>query len=83
MNRFARKEAAVRELLDGPLPAVPPELYAQSLRLGQRMLRRRRVVRRVLWALLCAAAVAFTVWALLARPWDQPPSTTTPPVTGW
>jgi ferric-dicitrate binding protein FerR (iron transport regulator) len=81
MNRFDRKEAAVRELLEGTPPPVPPELYAESVRLGRRMLRRRRAVRRLLWALLCAAVVAFTMWALAARPWTQPPSDTTPAVT--
>jgi hypothetical protein len=36
-----------------------------------------------MWLLLFAASVAFTVWALTARPWVEPPSTTTPPMTGW
>ena len=36
-----------------------------------------------LWLLLCAATVAFVVWALTARPWVEPPSQTTPPYTGW
>lgn len=47
------------------------------------MLRRRTAARRMMWLVLAAAAVAFTVWALTARPWVEPPSQTTPPVTGW
>nr|WP_202437903.1 hypothetical protein [Streptomyces sp. SID5910] len=64
-------------------PPVPPELYADVLRRGSRMLRRRTAARRLMWLVLCAAAVAFTVWALTVRPWVEPPSETTPPVTGW
>jgi ferric-dicitrate binding protein FerR (iron transport regulator) len=81
--RQSRREAAVRDLLEGPVPAVPPELYTDAVRRGGRMLRRRRAVRRLLWLLLLAAAVAFTVWALTARPWVEPPSRTTPPLTEW
>ena len=29
---------------------------------------------RVLWLLLCAAVVAFGVWAAGAHPWVEPPS---------
>jgi hypothetical protein len=47
------------------------------------MLRRRTAARRVMWFLLFAASVAFVVWAVLARPWVEPPSETTPPLTGW
>jgi hypothetical protein len=36
-----------------------------------------------MWLLLLAAAVAFTVWAVTAHPWVEPPSETTPPLTGW
>lgn len=64
-------------------PQVPPELYADVVRRGGRMLRRRRIARRLMWLLLCAAVVAFALWALTARPWVEPPSETTPPVTGW
>ncbi|WP_128380847.1 hypothetical protein [Streptomyces cavernae] len=83
MSRTTRREAAVRELLEGPVPGVPPELYADVVRRGNRMLRRRTTLRRLLWLLLLAAAVAFTVWASVARPWVAPPSETTPPLTGW
>ncbi|MEU0741650.1 hypothetical protein [Streptomyces sp. NPDC006134] len=82
MNRTAR-EAAVRRLLQESPPRVPPELYADAVRRGERMLRRRTAARRLLWLLLLAAAVAFTVWALTARPWAPPPSETTPPLPDW
>ena len=77
------REAAVRRLPDqAPRPA-PPEIHTAAVRRGGRMLRRRTLARRLLWLLLLAAAVAFTVWALTARPWVEPPSDTTPPLTGW
>jgi len=78
-----RREAAVRQILEGPTGQVPPELYADVVRRGGRMLRRRRTVRRLVWLLLLAATVAFVVWALMVEPWVEPPSTTTPPLTGW
>ncbi len=84
MNRLDRREAATRQLLESAPAAVPPPgLCDEAVRLGGRILRRRKVVRRLLWLLLCAAVLAFTVWALTARPWTQPPSDTTPPVTNW
>ncbi|GGX57768.1 hypothetical protein [Streptomyces minutiscleroticus] len=84
MTRPIRKEDMVRRLLEeGPAPSVPPELYADTVRRGDRMLRRRTAARRLLWLLLVAAATAFLVWASVARPWVQPPSDTTPPLTGW
>ncbi|QNP75763.1 hypothetical protein IAG44_14525 [Streptomyces roseirectus] len=67
----------------GPTLVVPPEVTAEAVRRGARLLRWRRVLRRVLWTVLFAAAVAFAVWAALAHPWVAPPSETTPPVTGW
>lgn len=82
MNRPER-EAAVRRIMERTPPQVPPELYADVVRRGGRMLRRRRIARRLMWLLLCAAVVAFALWALTARPWVEPPSETTPPVTGW
>lgn len=80
MNRVER-EAAVRRLMEQKPPQVPAELYADVLQRGNRMLRRRTLARRAMWLLLFAAAVAFTVWALTARPWAEPPSQTTPPVS--
>jgi hypothetical protein len=82
VNRPER-EAAVRRIMEQTPPQVPPELYGEVVRRGGRMLRRRRMARRLMWLLLCAAAVAFVVWALMARPWVEPPSDTTPPLTGW
>ncbi|MZE72969.1 hypothetical protein [Streptomyces sp. SID5789] len=82
MNR-ARREDAARRIMEQSPPRVPPELYADAVRRGDRMLRRRAVARRAMWLLLCAAVVAFTVWALTVQPWVEPPSETTPPVTGW
>ncbi|MGW0334622.1 hypothetical protein ACWD0J_22595 [Streptomyces sp. NPDC003011] len=78
-----RREAAVRRILEGTPAPVPPELYAQAVRRGGRMLRRRRAARRLMWLLLWGAAVAFVVWALMVEPWVEPPSETTPPLTGW
>ncbi|MER5180219.1 hypothetical protein ABT009_17910 [Streptomyces sp. NPDC002896] len=83
MNQSSRKEAAVRQLLEASPPPVPQELYADAVRRGGRLLRRRAAMRRVMWLLLLAAAVAFVVWASMARPWVEPPSETTPPLTGW
>ncbi|MEU9627990.1 hypothetical protein ACFZDB_07935 [Streptomyces luteogriseus] len=77
------REAAVRRLLEQAPRPVPPEIHTEAVRRGGRMLRRRTLARRMMWLLLCAAAVAFTVWALTARPWVEPPSDTTPPLTGW
>ncbi|MER6288126.1 MULTISPECIES: hypothetical protein [Streptomyces] len=82
MNRTQR-EAAVRQLMERGTPQVPADLYTDSVRRGSRMLRRRTAARRLMWLLLLAASVAFVVWALTARPWVEPPSTTTPPMTGW
>ncbi|MEU3658331.1 hypothetical protein AB0E77_00990 [Streptomyces sp. NPDC032940] len=82
MNR-AEREAVARRIMEQSPPVVPPGLYADVLRRGGRMLRRRTAARRLMWLVLCAAAVAFTVWALTVRPWVEPPSETTPPLTGW
>ncbi|MFJ5529790.1 hypothetical protein [Streptomyces sp. NPDC093261] len=77
------REAAVRRLLERTPPPVPPDLHAEAVRRGSRMLRRRAAARRLLWLALFAAAVAFLVWASVARPWVEPPSTTTPPISDW
>ncbi|QUC56350.1 hypothetical protein IOD14_05865 [Streptomyces sp. A2-16] len=82
MNRTQR-EAAVRQLMERVSPQVPADLYGDAVRRGSRMLRRRVAARRLMWLVLFAASVAFVVWALTARPWAEPPSTTTPPMTGW
>ncbi|WP_329220531.1 hypothetical protein OG352_27480 [Streptomyces sp. NBC_01485] len=82
MNRPER-EAAVRQIMERTPPRVPAELHADVVRRGSRMLRRRTIARRLLWVLLCAATVAFVVWAVVAQPWVEPPSQTTPPLTDW
>ncbi|MFF8591186.1 hypothetical protein ACF061_07025 [Streptomyces sp. NPDC015220] len=82
MNRAAR-ESAARRLLAQPPPRVPAELYGDAVRHGNRMRRRRALARRTLWLVLLTAVAAFAVWALTVRPWAEPPSQTTPPVSGW
>ncbi|MGW5369624.1 hypothetical protein ACWER6_13870 [Streptomyces sp. NPDC004009] len=82
MNR-AQREAAVRRILEQVPVPVPPDLHAEAVRRGSRLLRRRLLAHRLLWLLLCAAVVAFTVWAVRTQPWVEPPSRTTPPLTGW
>lgn len=64
-------------------PHVPHDLRERAERRGRRTLRRRAHVRRALWVLLCGAVLAFTVWAVLAHPWAEPPSETTPPLNHW
>ncbi|MGA4839933.1 hypothetical protein [Streptomyces sp. G45] len=84
MSQQERREAAVRQLLDSGAPAsVPADLYGEAVRRGARALRRRLVARRILWLLLLAAVVAFTVWAVTAQPWVSPPAETTPPLNRW
>jgi hypothetical protein len=78
MNR----EATVRRLLAQSPPPVPPELHAEAVRRGTRMLRRRELARRTMWLLLLVAAVVFVVWALTVCPWVEPPPGTAPPLTG-
>ncbi|MEU8654877.1 hypothetical protein [Streptomyces sp. NPDC048737] len=82
MNR-PQREAAVRQIMERTVPRLPPGLCTDAVRRGSRMLRRRTLARRLLWLLLWAAAVAFAVWAAVAEPWVEPPSETTPPLTGW
>ncbi|MCX5361112.1 hypothetical protein OG864_20605 [Streptomyces sp. NBC_00124] len=82
MNRPER-EAAVRRIMEQAHPPVPPELHTEVVRRGGRMLRRRRAALRLMWFLMFVASVAFVVWAVTARPWVEPPSETTPPLTGW
>jgi hypothetical protein len=77
------REATVRRMLERTPCPVPPDLYADVVRRGSRMLRRRVLAHRVLWLTLLAAALAFVIWASVARPWAEPPSTTTPPISDW
>ncbi|MER5869444.1 hypothetical protein [Streptomyces sp. NPDC002044] len=78
-----RKEAEVRQALEAPYPVIPAGLAAGAAARGARIMRRRRALRRLGWALLLAAATAFTVWASLTRPWSVPPSGISPPLEGW
>ncbi|MER6677048.1 hypothetical protein [Streptomyces sp. NPDC000983] len=82
MSRSER-EAAARRIMERTGPVVPPDLHAEAVRRGGRMLRRRRALRRLMWLLGFVAVVVFTVWALTVQPWVEPPSETTPPLTGW
>lgn len=82
MSRISR-EATVRRMLEQSPPPVPPDLHAEAVRRGSRILRRRTLARRAMWLLSLAMTVAFVVWAVTARPWVEPPSETTPPLTGW
>ncbi|WP_241837839.1 hypothetical protein [Streptomyces sp. CB03234] len=79
-----RKEDEVRRMLAAP-PRVqlPPDLLPRAISRGTRSRHRARLLRRVLWALLTAAAVAFAVWASVAEPWRPPSSGVTPPFEGW
>ncbi|MFJ9827547.1 hypothetical protein ACIRSU_24760 [Streptomyces sp. NPDC101160] len=84
MNRHERKEDEVRRLMEtGQDPHVPGDLAARAVARGTRLLRRDRIVRRIGWALLALAVVAFVVWASMARPWEVPPAGTTPPLEGF
>ncbi|MER5429774.1 hypothetical protein [Streptomyces sp. NPDC002588] len=82
MNRMER-EATVRQMMERSVPHVPAEMHAQVVLRGGRILRRRTIALRLWWLLVFAATVAFVVWAVTARPWVEPPSETTPPLTGW
>ena len=77
------REATVRRMMERTPVPVPPELGAEAVRRGERLLWRRRLVHRVLWLLAWAAVTAFTVWSVRTHPWVEPPAQTTPPVTGW
>ncbi|WP_405601475.1 hypothetical protein OG741_25160 [Streptomyces sp. NBC_01410] len=83
MSGRERKETAVRRMLETPHPPVPADLAARAAEHGTRLLRRHRALRRALWLLLVAAAIAFALWATVAQPWVVAPSGTTPPLEGW
>ncbi|MFF5333153.1 hypothetical protein [Streptomyces sp. NPDC013181] len=82
MSGTGRREDRVRRMLEGPHPRVPADLAARAAERGGRLVRRRRTLRRLGTLLLVAAVAAFTVWALLVRPWEAPPATTPSP-DGW
>ncbi|MFI5760043.1 hypothetical protein ACIA8F_03775 [Streptomyces sp. NPDC051563] len=73
------REAQVKRLLEDPYPAVPPDLAAGAAARGDRLMRRRRTLRRTGWTLLWAALVAFVVWASLTGAWSTPSSEVSPP----
>ncbi|WP_344961026.1 hypothetical protein [Streptomyces thioluteus] len=83
MNSYERDHEAVRRLLVSCRPAVPPGLAARAAGRGRRLLRVRRTLRALGWALLAAAVVAFCVWAALTEPWAVHPHDTAPPLEGW
>ncbi|WP_443072358.1 hypothetical protein [Streptomyces sp. RPT161] len=71
-----RKEAEVRRMLTGAHPPVPADLAARAANRGHRLLRRRRLLRLALCAVLLAAAVAAGMW--VAARWPTPPSPPAP-----
>lgn len=84
MSGTGRKEDEVRRMLEGPRPQVPAELAARAEERGVRLPRRRAGAAPASWLLVVTAAVvAFTVWAVVAQPWQAPPAETTPPLEGW
>ncbi|BAG19406.1 hypothetical protein ACIQUZ_27995 [Streptomyces griseus] len=77
------REEQVRRMLDGPHPALPPDLAAWAVLRGGRRLRRRRAVRRTAGLLLALALSALLVWAGVEQPWESEPAQVTPPLQGW
>jgi hypothetical protein len=69
-----RRDEEVRRMLDGPHPMVPADLVPRAAARGRRTVRRRRVARCVLWALLLAAVVAGLVLAAVFWPDAQDPA---------
>ncbi|MEV7421096.1 hypothetical protein [Streptomyces sp. NPDC091212] len=82
-GRSPRKEDEVRRILDRERPEVPAGLVSRAAGRGARLLRLRRAAHGLLWAVLVAAVLVFTVWAWTAHPWYVPPAETTPPLEGW
>jgi len=81
MNRGGgRKEDEVHRLMDFPHPSVPVDLVLRATERGTRLIRRRRIARRLFWAVLVTATIGFLVWLSVADPWAAPPSLTTPPL---
>jgi hypothetical protein len=76
-----RRDDEVRRLLDTPHPVVPLDLTARAMARGRRIVHRRLITQRVLWAVLFAALVAGIVLAALA--WPDTPATTTPTDGTW
>lgn len=78
-----RKEDAVRRMLDGPHPLVPPGLTARAVARGERTLAHRRFVRALAVVLGAVAVLVLVAWGVVAQPWLPPPASTTPPLEGW
>jgi hypothetical protein len=78
-----RRDDEVRQLLDTPHPVVPAGLVAGATARGRRTVRRRRLVRHVLWVLLVAAVAAGIVLAVLTWPDRQPAPDETGDGTWW
>lgn len=70
-------------MLDGPHPALPPDLAARAVRRGGRRLRRRRAVWRTAGWLLAVALVVVLVRVGVEQPWATEPAQVTPPLEGW
>ncbi|MFD0042166.1 hypothetical protein ACFVIZ_31520 [Streptomyces anulatus] len=82
-DRRDPREEQVRRMLDGPHPALPPDLAARAVRRGGRRLRRRRAVRRTAGWLLAVVLVVFLVRIGVEQPWATEPAQVTPPLEGW
>lgn len=78
-----RKAAEVRRMLEGPHPAVPPDLALRCAQRGRLILRHRRLARRAWWLICLVALTAFVVWSIVEQPWTPAPVDTTPPLEGW
>ncbi|MEU3221642.1 hypothetical protein ABZ695_00605 [Streptomyces sp. NPDC006976] len=84
MSGTGRRQDEVRRMLEArPQPRVPAGLAARAAERGGRLLRRRRALRRLGLLALIAGVAVFTVWAVVAQPWQAPPAGTTPPLEGW
>ncbi|MFD6475355.1 hypothetical protein ACFWEH_17870 [Streptomyces anulatus] len=77
------REEQVRRMLDGPHPALPPDLAVRAVRRGGRRLRQRRAVQRTAGWLLAVVLAVFLVWVGVEQPWATEPAQVTPPLEGW
>ncbi|MCS0634559.1 hypothetical protein NX801_02550 [Streptomyces sp. LP05-1] len=82
MNGRERREEEVRRLLAPPGLRLPPDVLPGAVARGTRLRHRTRALRRLLWLLLVAVAVAFAVWAAATEPWHRPPLDVSPVFTG-
>ncbi|MEV6434485.1 hypothetical protein [Streptomyces anulatus] len=82
-DRRDPREEQVRRMLDGPHPALPPDLAARAVRRGGRRMRQRRAVRRTAGWLLAVVLAVFLVWVGVEQPWTTEPAQVTPPLEGW